>query len=145
MAGQGRLGDKAQIQQDAHGCPGCPHPGVGPAISGSPTVFVNGRPALRVDDVGLQAACCGANMWQARQGSATVFINGKAAFRQNDPSRHCGGDGKLIEGSGDVIVGDASEGGGGGAAGNGGDNASGTGGGGSGTGAGTTAGATRGG
>ena len=105
MPGQGRLGDKAQVQQDAHGCPGCPHPGVGPAIAGSTDVFVNGRPALRVDDVGVHAVCCGTNMWQAQQGSATVFINGKAAFRQNDPSRHCGGSGKLIEGSDDVIVG----------------------------------------
>jgi uncharacterized Zn-binding protein involved in type VI secretion len=115
MPGQGRLGDNAQTQQDAHGCPGCPHPGVGPAISGSPTVFVNGRPALRVDDIGIHGACCGANMWQAQQGSATVFINGKAAFRKDDPTRHCGSQGKLIEGSADVTVGDASGGGGGGA------------------------------
>jgi hypothetical protein len=50
-------------------------------------------------------------MWQAQQGSSTVFINGKAAYRKNDPSKHCGGDGKLIEGSDDVIVGDASGGG----------------------------------
>jgi uncharacterized Zn-binding protein involved in type VI secretion len=111
MPGQGRLGDKAQIQSDAHGCPGCPHPGVGPAIAGSADVFVNGRPALRVDDVGIHAVCCGPNMWQAQQGSSTVFINGKAAYRKNDPSKHCGGDGKLIEGSDDVIVGDASGGG----------------------------------
>ena len=105
MPGQGRLGDKAQVQSDAHGCPGCPHPGVGPAIAGSPTVMVNGRPALRVDDVGIHAVCCGPNMWKAQQGSGTVFINGKAAHRQNDPTQHCGGNGKLIEGSADVIVG----------------------------------------
>jgi len=111
MPGQGRLGDKAQIQCDAHGCPGCPHPGVGPGISGSPNVMVNGRPALRVDDFGIHAVCCGPNMWQATQGSATVFINGKAAFRKNDPSKHCGGNGKLIEGSDDVIIGDAGGGG----------------------------------
>jgi uncharacterized Zn-binding protein involved in type VI secretion len=125
MPGQGRLGDKAQIQADAHGCPGCPHPGVGPSIVGSTNVLVNGRPALRVDDVGLHAACCGGNMWSALQGSPTVFINGKAAFRQNDPTRHCGGQGKLIEGSSDVIVGGAAgggsgAGGGGGGAANGG-------------------------
>jgi hypothetical protein len=69
-------------------------------------VFVNGRPALRVDDVGIHAACCGPNMWSAREGSSTVFINGKAAFRIGDPTRHCGGSGKLVDGSGDVIVGD---------------------------------------
>jgi outer membrane protein OmpA-like peptidoglycan-associated protein/uncharacterized Zn-binding protein involved in type VI secretion len=112
MPGQGRLGDKANISSDAHGCPGCPHPGTGPGIQGSPNVMVNGRPALRVDDVGMHAACCGPNMWTAQSGAAHVFINGKAAFRLDDPSRHCGGSGKLIEGSADVVVGD---GGGGGA------------------------------
>ncbi len=119
MPGQGRLGDAANITNDAHGCPGCPHPGSGPAIQGSADVFVNGRPALRVDDVGIHAACCGTNMWQAQQGAPTVFINGKAAFRMNDPSKHCGGQGKLIEGSNDVIVGDAASGGGGGGGGGG--------------------------
>ncbi len=105
MAGQGRLGDQAQIQQDAHGCPGCPHPGVGPSIAGSPDVFVNGRPALRKDDLGIHAVCCGPNMWQANAGSGTVFINGKAAHRNGDATKHCGGQGKLIQGSDDVIVG----------------------------------------
>ncbi len=84
MPGQGRLGDKANISADSHGCPGCPHPGTGPAIAGSPDVFVNGRPALRVDDVGIHAICCGPNMWTAKAGSSTVFINGKAAHRMQD-------------------------------------------------------------
>ena len=106
MPGQGRLGDQAQIQADAHGCPGCPHPGVGPAIAGSPDVFVNSMPALRKDDVGLHAVCCAANMWTANAGSGTVFINGKAAHRNGDATKHCGGQGKLIQGSADVIVGD---------------------------------------
>ncbi len=114
VPGAGRLGDKAKIQTDAHGCPGCPHPGVGPAIVGSTNVIINGRPALRADDVGIHAVCCGSNRWSAQQGSATVFINGKAAFRKTDPSKHCGGQGQLSEGSDDVIVGDASSGGGGG-------------------------------
>ena len=105
MPGQGRLGDKANISADKHGCPGCPHPGIGPAIAGSPDVFVNGRPALRVDDVGIHAVCCGPNMWKAKDGSGTVFINGKKAHRQNDGTTHCGGDGSLSEGSTDVIVG----------------------------------------
>lgn len=34
------------------------------------------------------------------------MINGKGAYRKGDRSQHCGGAGKLIEGSGDVIVGD---------------------------------------
>ena len=76
-------------------------------------MFVNGRPALRSDDLGIHTACCGSNMWQAQKGSATVFINGKSAYRLNDPSKHCGGPGNLIEGSSDVLVGDAAGGGGG--------------------------------
>jgi uncharacterized Zn-binding protein involved in type VI secretion len=114
MPGQGRLGDKANIPSDAHGCPACPHPAIGPAISGSPDVNVNGLPALRVDDAGVHAACCGPNTWQAAAGSCTVFINGKAAHRIGDATRHCGGSGKLVEGSANVIVGDSGGGGGGG-------------------------------
>ena len=119
MSGQGRLGDKANIPADTHGCPGCPHPGTGPAIQGSANVLVNGRPALRVADVGIHAACCGANMWQAQKGAPTVFINSKAAFRLNDATKHCGGQGNLIEGSSDVLVGDSAGGGGGGGGGGG--------------------------
>lgn len=105
MPAQGRLGDKANAPLCAHGCPACPHPVTGPAIVGSPNVEVNGRPALRVDDKGIHAACCGPNQWRALQGSETVFINGKAAFRVTDPSQHCGGRGQLIEGSPNVFVG----------------------------------------
>lgn len=50
-------------------------------------------------------------MWQAAKGAQTVVINGKAAYRKGDKSQHCGGVGKLIEGSGDVIVGDETPGG----------------------------------
>jgi uncharacterized Zn-binding protein involved in type VI secretion len=106
MPGQGRLGDKAYVSRDIHGCPFCPHPGTGPAISGSFDVFVNKRPALRVGDPGIHAACCGKNTWLAKTGSETVFINGKAAHRQTDQTTHCGGNGQLVEGSPNVIVGD---------------------------------------
>ena len=92
---------------DIHGCPACPHPAIGPAIQGSPNVNVNKRPALRVDDSGIHAACCGANTWTATKGSETVFINGKVAHRMGDQNRHCGGMGQLVEGSPNVIVGDS--------------------------------------
>lgn len=120
MPGQGRLGDKASVPLDAHGCPACPHPAIGPAIQGSPDVNVNGRPALRVDDPGIHAACCGTNTWTATRGSITVFINGKGAHRMGDQNRHCGGMGQLIEGSPNVIVGEDSAAGGGAAGGGGG-------------------------
>jgi uncharacterized Zn-binding protein involved in type VI secretion len=105
MPGQARLGDKSQVPVDAHGCPACPHPGIGPAIVGSPDVFVNGRPALRVFDKGIHTACCGPNTWVAIVGSSTVAINGKPAHRMGDLDRHCGGIGQMIEGSYDVITG----------------------------------------
>ena len=117
MPGQGRLGDKGKVDADAHGCPACPHPALGPAIVGSPTVFCNDLPALRVDDVGIHAACCGPNVWVATQGAQTVFIDNKPAHRMNDAQRHCGGAGRLIEGSTNVIIEDSTGGSGGGAAG----------------------------
>jgi len=105
MPGAGRLGDKAQVQADAHGCPICPHPAVGPAILGSPTVMINYLPALRVTDMGVHAACCGPNMWVATKGSSTVLINNLPAHRMTDQNAHCGGMGLLIEGSTNVIIG----------------------------------------
>jgi uncharacterized Zn-binding protein involved in type VI secretion len=105
MPGMGRLGDKAQAPADAHGCPACPHPVVGPAIQGSPDVLVNNKPALRLGDPGLHTPCCGPNSWEAFAGSATVMINGKPAHRMGDQVKHCGGVGKLIEGSTNVIAG----------------------------------------
>jgi len=106
MAEQARLGDKAEAKADAHGCPVCPHPTVGPAIVGSTDVFVNNMPALRVGDTGVHAACCGPNMWTASAGSGSVFINYMAAVRKGDATQHCGGTGEIIDGSSDVLVGD---------------------------------------
>lgn len=106
MPPQARLGDKAQCPSDAHGCPGCAHPVIGPAIQGSPDVLVNGRPAVRQGDLGVHAACCGPNLWNAAKGSGTVKINGKPAHRQGDTTTHCGGSGQMTEGSADVMTGD---------------------------------------
>lgn len=105
MPPQGRLGDISVVPKDAHNCPGCPHACVGPAVMGSPDVMVNGRPALRVGDMGIHAACCSSNTWTAKQGSTTVAINGKPAHRLSDMDDHCGGTGMLVMGSPDVIVG----------------------------------------
>lgn len=101
-----RVGDLSKVDSDAHGCPACAHTAVGPAIMGSPDVNINKMPAVRVDDMGMHAACCGPNMWRATKGSATVFINHKKAHRKDDEDQHCGGTGKMIQGSPDVIIGD---------------------------------------
>ena len=105
MPPQARLGDKSQIPADAHGCPACPHPAIGPAVQGSPDVMVNGRPAVRVGDKGVHAACCGPNMWTAAQGSSTVMINNMQAHRLGDKDTHCGGSGQMVEGSNNVMTG----------------------------------------
>ncbi len=105
MPRQARLGDKSNVPADAHGCPACPHPATGPAIQGSPNVLVNKRPAVRVGDKGVHAACCGPNMWTAAMGSGTVMFNNMPAHRLGDMDQHCGGVGKMIEGSTDVDVG----------------------------------------
>jgi uncharacterized Zn-binding protein involved in type VI secretion len=101
----GRLGDKAFNPADAHGCPACPHPVIGPAIQGSPNVYINGRPALRTNDPGVHAACCGPNHWQAAGGTPRVLINGLPAHRKDDKTQHCGGVGSLTEGSANVLLG----------------------------------------
>lgn len=110
---QGRLGDKSMVPADAHGCPACPHPAIGPAITGALTVLVNDLPALRVTDTGMHAACCGPNTWVAVKGSPTVLIEYRQAHRLGDDDQHCGGMGTLIMGSPNVLVGDSGSGAGG--------------------------------
>ena len=44
-------------------------------------------------------------MYKITMGSSTVFIDGKAAARKDDPTLHCEtGNGKIIQGSPDVII-----------------------------------------
>ena len=105
MPDQARVSDIASINACAHGCPACPHPCKGPAIAGSPDVYVNKLPAARVGDPGVHAACCNANMWECKTGSSTVFINGKKAHRKGDDTKHCGGMGSMTSGSSNVITG----------------------------------------
>jgi len=105
MPGQARLGDNSKVDADGHGCICCVHTCVGPATVGSPDVNVNSMPAVRVDDTGVHSTCCGDNTWIAKAGSSTVFINNKAAHRRDDADQHCGGMGRMVEASENVIVG----------------------------------------
>lgn len=105
MPGAGRLGDKSHCPLDSHSCVSCSHDVIGPAIQGSPNVTINSKPALRVGDMGIHAPCCGPNTWIVMQGAPTVFINSKAAARMTDGTLHCGGYGNIVEGSGNVIIG----------------------------------------
>jgi uncharacterized Zn-binding protein involved in type VI secretion len=98
-AGFAAVGDHAVCPADSHGCPACPHPTNGPITSGSPNVFVNGRPAARVGDVGVHAACCGPNSFRISSGTSNVLINGRRAAKIGDATTHCGGTGQIVGGS----------------------------------------------
>jgi uncharacterized Zn-binding protein involved in type VI secretion len=106
MPAAARLGDKAQVDADAHGCPACPHSAIGPITTGSPDVLVNGKPAARQGDLGAHAVCCGPNLFTIAKGSPTVYVNGKPFARMNDKTDHCGGSGPITEGSPDVYIDD---------------------------------------
>jgi uncharacterized Zn-binding protein involved in type VI secretion len=81
---------------DAHGCIACAHPVDGVITTGSPNVFVNGKPAARVGDVGVHAACCGANTFKIISGDSQVLINGRpAAWTGLSQTQHCGGMGTI--------------------------------------------------
>lgn len=105
MPPAGRLFDISLVPRDGHKATCCPHVALGPAINGSGNVKINGRPALRVGDRGLHAPCCDSCLWKAATGSPTVFINGRQAHRMFDFDTHCGGEGLLVTGSMDVIIG----------------------------------------
>ena len=95
-AGYAAVGGKAQAPADAHGCPACPHPCIGPIQTGSPNVFVNGKPAARVGDRGIHAICCGPNSYEIVGGDSEVLINGRAAAKIGSMTRHCGGTGQIV-------------------------------------------------
>ncbi|WP_182418076.1 PAAR domain-containing protein [Bartonella sp. HY038] len=73
-----------------HGC----HYPPSVANSGSPNVFVNGRPLMRVDDTYTPHACnicpSASHGRKASVGSRSVFVNGKVAVRIGD-AIDCGG------------------------------------------------------
>lgn len=105
MPGAARRGDIAYAPADAHNCPKCTHNVVGPAVSGSVDVLVNGRGALRVGDRGVHFSCCGGNVWWVLKGEPMVLVNGRPIAQQGSLTLHCGGPGTLLLGSVDVMVG----------------------------------------
>ena len=105
MPNAARVSDKSNCENDSHGNICCPHNVTGPAINGSPNVYINTLKALRLNDSGVHSACCGPNTWNCSQGSSTVYINGLPAIRKGDKTTHCGGIGNIISGSEDVFIG----------------------------------------
>jgi len=80
------------------------------AKSGSPNVFVNGRPLMRVGDSYTPHGCgtCGEPPHERKVvvGSSSVFVNGRPAARVGD-AIDCGGNAQT--GSPNVNIGDADE------------------------------------
>jgi uncharacterized Zn-binding protein involved in type VI secretion len=106
MPEQCRVMDVSFVPKCAHTCIACPHPAIGPAIKGSPDVYVNQLPAFRVTDKGVHIFCCGSNSFEASAGSATVFINNLKAHRKGDKDMHCKiHDGTMQTGSPNVMTG----------------------------------------
>jgi len=101
-----RVGDKAHCPSDGHGKDCCSHSVEGPAVKGSPNVFINNRQTMRLNDPGVHSSCCGSNTWKTASGASTVFINNRKAVRIEDKTIHCGGSGKMIEGSSNVFIDD---------------------------------------
>ena len=98
MPGVARLGDKCT----GHDC-------FPPrkSNSGSPNVFINGIPALRVGD-SFETHCCtcedmphGCHDGTLKSGSSSVYVNGKPLGRIGD-SVSCGG--TVATGSGNVFA-----------------------------------------
>lgn len=93
-----------------HGC----HFPPTPATGGSPNVFVNGRPLMRVGDAYVPHPCVVGHApphgRALADGSASVFVNGQPAGRTGD-AIDCGG--SASTGSGDVFIGDGGGSGGG--------------------------------
>jgi uncharacterized Zn-binding protein involved in type VI secretion len=99
-AGYAAVGDQSACAADGHGCLACPHATVGPIATGSPNVFVGGRPAARVGDRGNALPCCGPNTFEITGGDSSVLINGRPAAKVGSPTQHCGGVGEIIGGGG---------------------------------------------
>lgn len=100
-----RVGDDAYCPAESHG--GSSREVQGPAVKGSPNVFINGIPVLRVGDTGVHQAktCSGPNTWVNIEGSSKVFINNIPAVRLGDRTRHCGGqEGVMIEAADNIFV-----------------------------------------
>ncbi len=92
-----RVGSTANVPADSHGCPACPHNCTGPALTGTPPVFLNGTRLLPVGSTGRHKNCCGDNTFVVTGGDAEVKFHGKPLAVKGSPTKHCGGVGKITK------------------------------------------------
>src|SRR6185437_139333 len=71
--------------------PPTPLPPIGPVMFGTCVqVLINGKPAARCGDLGLNPTCCGLPpIFEIFTGSSKVFVGGKRAARALDITYHC--------------------------------------------------------
>jgi len=91
------VGCQAYCPADSHGAPTDPMPAIGRIINGCPDVLVNGKPAVCVGEKGTQCCCSGPNTFEVVEGNPEVLIYGKAAAEMGDATRHCGGNGHIVD------------------------------------------------
>ena len=103
MLAAGRRGDRSEIREKK--CDGCGKLAVGPAVSASDNVLVNGRPSVRVHDTGAHTEGSPDGAWEAVEGAPAVLINSRNAHRLGDGDKHRSGKGALMEGSPNVLIG----------------------------------------
>lgn len=98
-AGYASIGMNCQCDAYALGCVACPHTTIGPIITGSSHVLINGKPAARVGDRGIAAGGCGDPYYTITTGDSSVLIDGKPAAKKGlSQVQFAGGVGKIIEG-----------------------------------------------
>lgn len=88
------------------GAPCCPHGRVGTCY-GDTNVFINGKMAIKVGDIG-NCNCPHGGSFKTIDGSSTVNVNGLPLNKIGDstPCIVCGIAGNIVSGSENVFVGD---------------------------------------
>lgn len=106
MRGIARLNDLIVEGLHCHGHTHGPIPSPGRIISGATRVFVEGRPAARVDDKGYSPVCCGGiGQIVILPAASRVYIEGKPAAGVDSQTLHCGmAPGRIKTGSSRVWV-----------------------------------------
>ncbi len=93
------VGSQCVCDAYAMGCIACPHTAVGPILTGSSHVLINGKPAARVGDRGICVNACGDPNYTIITGDSDVLIDGKPAARVRESQvQFAGGIGEVIQG-----------------------------------------------
>ena len=88
MPGVARFGDPVSCPADVHGWTTFPTTGL--FVEGSPDVFCDDLPVVRVGDGGVHVACAGPNTFTAAVGAPDVLVNDQPAAFGGSATLHCG-------------------------------------------------------